>query len=131
MVAHARFSLPEEGCGLVAADESGRLRMAYCLSNADRSSATYTVEPREHLGALRHAEGCGWRLAGVFHSHPRGPAYPSPTDVARALEPEWLYVVVSLLDPAAPEVRGFWVRDGQVFEEPLVEAAGDGEGVPG
>jgi proteasome lid subunit RPN8/RPN11 len=125
MVAHGLFSLPEEACGLLAADEEGRLRMAYCLSNADRSPATYTLEPQEHFRALRHAETCGWHLAGVFHSHTHSPAYPSPTDVAQALEPNWLYVVVGLADRDAPEVRGYWIRDGKIEEETLAERTGE------
>jgi proteasome lid subunit RPN8/RPN11 len=125
MVAHAAFSLPEEACGLLAADGSGRLRMAYCLSNASPSPTAYTVDPAEHFRAMRHAESRGWHLAGVFHSHPAGPAYPSPTDVAQALEPDWLYVVVGLAGPGAAEVRGFWIRGGVVEEEPLEVAAGE------
>jgi proteasome lid subunit RPN8/RPN11 len=125
MVAHAVFCFPEEACGLLAADDEGRLRMAYCLSNAERSPVAYTLEPGEHFRALRHAEARGWHLAGVFHSHTHSPAYPSCTDVARALEPDWLYLLVSLEDPGVPEVRGFWVRDGNIEEEPLVEGAGE------
>jgi proteasome lid subunit RPN8/RPN11 len=125
MVAHALFCHPEEGCGLLAADEQGRLRMVYCLTNVDHSSVTYTLEPEEHFRALRHAEARGWHLAGVFHSHTESPAYPSPTDVARALEPDWLYVLVSLQDREAPVVRGFWIRDDRVAEEPLTERPGE------
>jgi len=121
MIAHARFCLPEEACGLLAADGEGRLRMAYCLTNAEHSPVVYTLEPREHFRALRHAEGQGWHLAGVFHSHTHSPAYPSATDAARALEPDWLYLLVSLQDPEVPDVRGFWVREGGIQEEPLVE----------
>ena len=125
MVAHALFCYPEEACGLLAVDGEGRLRMAYCLGNADRSAVTYSLEPEEHFRALRHAEANGWRLGGVFHSHTHSPARPSPTDVAQALEPDWLYMLVSLEDREAPEVRGFWIRDGKVAEEPLAESAGE------
>lgn len=120
MIAHARFAVPDEACGLLAADTGGELCMAYCLTNADRSPVSFTLDATEHYRALRHAEARGWHLAGVFHSHPGSAAYPSPTDVAGALEPEWLYVVVSLADAAAPVVRGFWIEDGEVAEEPLV-----------
>lgn len=130
MVAHALFSLPEEACGLLAADEEGGLRMAYCLSNVEHSPSAYALEPQEHFRALRHAEACGWHLAGVFHSHPRGPAYPSPTDVARALEPDWLHVVVGLAHPAAPEVRAFWIREGDIAEELLAEPDEQAQEVP-
>lgn len=130
VVAHAVFCLPHEACGLLAVDDAGRLRMAYCLSNATPSPSAYTLDPGEHFGALRHAEAQGWRLAGVFHSHPRGPARPSPTDVAQAFEPEWLYLVVSLEEPTAPEVRGFWIRGGVVTEEPLLVVSGTVAEVP-
>ena len=130
LVAHAAFCLPDEACGLLAADSVGRLRMAYCLTNATPSPVAYTLDPGEHLRAMRHAEALGWHLAGVFHSHPRGPAGPSAADVAQAFEPEWLYVVVSLEEPVAPEVRGFWIRGGLVTEEPLLVGSELVSGIP-
>ncbi|MGH9052186.1 MAG: M67 family metallopeptidase [Acidimicrobiia bacterium] len=119
IAAHASFCYPEEACGLLAADQAGRLRMAYCLTNTDRSATAYTVEPSEHFHALRHAERLGWHLAGVFHSHTHTDAYPSPTDVARALEPDWLYLIVGPVDRGAPTLRGYWIRNGEVQEQPL------------
>lgn len=124
MVQHARFAYPEEACGLLASDGSG-LRMAYCLTNVMASPTRFTVDPTEHFRAMRHAEGNGWDLSAVFHSHTHSAAYPSPTDVAAALEPDWLYVVVSLRDQVRPEVRGYWIRDGAVVEEPLVVTGPD------
>ena len=96
-------------------------------SNRDQSASNYTVDPSEHVRALRHAERNGWSLGGVFHSHPDGDAHPSCTDVAGALEPDWLYAVVGLSDPSNPEVRGFWIRDGNILEEPLI-VTGGGDG---
>ena len=37
-------------------------------------------------------------IIGVFHSHTHTDAYPSPTDVAQAPDPDWHYVLVSLRD---------------------------------
>jgi proteasome lid subunit RPN8/RPN11 len=127
MVAHARFCYPEEACGLLACDPEGRVRMVYALTNAEHSPVAYTVDPAEHLNAMRHAERNGWELAGVFHSHTHSPAYPSPTDVARAVEPGWVYVLVSLEDAECPEVRAFRIEDGNIVEEPLRDG-GPGEG---
>ncbi len=90
----------------------------------------YTLEPEEHFRALQNAEARGWHLAGVFHSHTHTPAYPSPTDVTRALEPGWLYVLVSLQDRAAPAMRGFWIREGEIEEEPLAVRPGETVEVP-
>lgn len=117
MVAHSRFTYPEEACGLLAADDRGRLRMVYCLTNADHSAVSYTIEPTEHFRALQHAESHGWELVGAFHSHPESPAWPSTTDVRRAAEPEWVYLIVGL-NPV-PEVRGFNLRVGSIAEVAL------------
>lgn len=119
MIAHAYNCHPEEACGLLAGDESGRLRMAYPLTNVLRSSTNYTIEPREHFRAIKHAEGRGWDIVGVFHSHPHTEAYPSPTDIRLAPDPDWLYVLVGLEDFRLPAVRGFRIRDGVVAETPL------------
>jgi len=120
VVAHARFCYPNEACGLLAVDGAGALRMAYCCTNVEQSPVSYTVDATEHLRAMVHAERNGWALGGVFHSHTHSPAHPSRTDVARALEPEWLYVLVSLEDPDDPDVRAYWIREGTITEEPLV-----------
>ncbi len=120
IVTHARFCYPEEACGLLAAAADGELRMAICMANADRSPTRYTLDPTEHFRALRYAEANGWELAGVFHSHTHSAAYPSPTDVALAADPTWLYVIASLGDLRNPEVRGYWIRAGVVAEEPLL-----------
>lgn len=119
MLAHARFEFPNEACGLLAADETGALRMCYSLTNADRSPGSFTVEPTEHFRALQHAERNGWELAGVFHSHPHSAAVPSATDLRQALEPDWLYVLIGPSASDRPDVRAYWIVDGRVTEEPL------------
>ena len=116
MVTHARFCAPEEACGLLAMDRTDSVRMAYCLTNVDHSPSAFTVDPTEHYHALLHAERNGWSLGGAFHSHPASAAVPSRTDVDRALEPDWLYVIVGLADPDRPEVRG-WRIDGETVVE--------------
>ena len=115
-IAHAEFTYPEEACGLLAVDDAGSIRMAYCLTNRDRSRYRFTVDPNEHYRAWKHAERHGWDIGGAFHSHPASPAYPSATDVAGALDPSWVHVIVSLADPASPNVRAFRIADGAVHE---------------
>lgn len=118
MIAHARFVASHEACGLVAVDDDGRLRMAYCLTNVDRSAVRYTVSPYEHLRALLHAERLGWTIGGVFHSHPGASPEPSPVDIAGALEPSWLYFIVGPLPD--PDVRAYRIVSG-VPAEVLLE----------
>lgn len=119
MVAHARFEFPNEACGLLAADETGALRMCYSLTNTESSQVSYTVDPTEHFRSLQHAERNGWELVGAFHSHTRSAAFPSSTDRRQALEPDWLYVIVGMVESTDPEVRAYRIRDGVVAEEAL------------
>jgi len=120
IVAHAEFCFPEEACGLIAVDASDELRMVYATTNVDRSRVKFTVSPEEHFGAIRHAEQQGWRIAGSFHSHPVSAAFPSARDIAGALDPEWLYVVIGL-DGGVPDLRGFRIRDFAVAEVAFVD----------
>lgn len=120
MVAHAEFCFPEEACGLIAVDGDEALRMVYATTNSDRSRVKFSVSPEEHFGAIRHAERNGWTIAGSFHSHPESTAFPSARDIAGALDPQWLYVVVGMVD-GVPEVRGFRIRGSAVVEIDLVE----------
>lgn len=119
MLVHADNCHPEESCGLLASDGSGRFRMAYPLTNELGSSTNYTIAPVEHFRALRHAEARGWEITGVFHSHPHTEAFPSPTDVRLAPDPTWLYVIVGMERPNSPDVRGFRIVDGDIQEETL------------
>ncbi len=94
MLNHARFTLPEECCGLLAGSPS-RVRFVYPLSNALASTTAFTIAPAEHFRALKHAEANGWDLIGAFHSHPNGPPHPSPTDLRLATEPDWVHIIIA------------------------------------
>jgi len=86
--------------------------------NLAASSTLYELDPGDHLRADREAEGKGLEIVGVFHSHTHTEAYPSPTDVARAPDPEWHYLLVSLADEE-PVLRSFHIREGVITEEPV------------
>jgi proteasome lid subunit RPN8/RPN11 len=134
MVAACLDGYPLEVCGLlggradaVGGDE-GRatsedapmiVKASYPANNAAASSRVYTVEPRDLLHADRAAEDAGWSLVGVWHSHTHTDAYPSPTDIAQAPDPDWHYVLISLRD-TEPVVRSYRIRDGETEEEPVV-----------
>ncbi len=67
---------------------------------------------------MRAAEQRGEEIVGVWHSHTHTDAYPSPTDVRQAVDPSWLYVIVSLR-AEAPTLRAYRVIDGQIAEIPV------------
>jgi proteasome lid subunit RPN8/RPN11 len=93
--------------------------LCFPARNSAGSARVYTVEPRDLLRADREAEAAGAELIGVFHSHTHTDAYPSPTDVAAAPDPDWHYVLVSLRD-VEPVVRSYRIVDGKIEEEPVV-----------
>lgn len=97
---------------------TGEVTSVYPCHNADASARTYTVDSRDHIKALRAAEAAGGDLIGVFHSHTHSEAYPSPTDVRQAVEPAWIYVLVSLRDEA-PVLRAFRIADGEIRDVPV------------
>ena len=120
MVGHAYDELPNEACGLLGGDPGmGKAVVYYPANNVDASSRTYTVDPKDMLRADRDAEARGLVLIGVFHSHTHTEAFPSPTDVAQAPDPEWHYVLVSLKHDA-PVVRSYRIVNGNIDEEPVV-----------
>lgn len=114
VVAHARFCLPAEACGLLALDPTGRVRMVYALTNVDDSPVSFTLDPVEHHGAWRHARAHGWDIGGAFHSHPRGDARPSPRDL-RELPSWWLHLIVGWA-ATTPRVRAWRIESSGPVE---------------
>lgn len=66
----------------------------------------------------------GLVLLGNFHSHPATPARPSAEDIHLAFDPALSYVIVSLMDDAAPVLKSFLIRGEGAEEEPVRADAG-------
>jgi proteasome lid subunit RPN8/RPN11 len=86
--------------------------------NVADSAKLYEVDSGVLLRAYRRSEQEGLSILGVFHSHTHSEAYPSPTDVAQAPDPEWHYVLVSLRD-VPTVIRSFHITDGEIAEEEI------------
>ncbi len=70
-------------------------------------------------------EDAGLELVAIYHSHPRGPETPSPSDIAHAFYPDSVYLIVSLAMPDQPMVRGFRITDRRAREVAII--VGDDE----
>ena len=120
MIGHTLTGLPDEACGLLVGpyggDEAAHL---FVTPNAAASAMVYEIDPKEMLRVDRAAQALGADIMGVFHSHTHTDAYPSPTDVAQALDPGWHYVLVSLRD-THPVVRSYAIVAGTITEESVV-----------
>ncbi len=117
LVEHARSDFPYEVCGLLGLRDDGGIEH-FPIDNAERSMTYYVMEPRQLLRAMRQIEDAGWGLA-IYHSHTHTRAYPSETDVRLAAYPDAVYLIVTLQDPDAPDIRGFHIVDGEVSEVPI------------
>lgn len=123
MIEHCKVGRPNEACGILAARD-GEIVKVFPMTNADASSVRYSLDPQEQFVVYRALDEKEWELGGVYHSHTRTAAYPSPTDVRLASE-DVPYVIVALAtDP--PDIRAFRITKenwdaatGNVIEVPV------------
>jgi proteasome lid subunit RPN8/RPN11 len=83
---HVARCAPQEACGLLAGKE-GRVEMRIGIRNEARSPVRFRMEPRAQWHAFQRMEAAGMELLGIYHSHPKGPETPSPTDIRENLYP--------------------------------------------
>lgn len=127
MIERARIDSPNETCGFFSG-RPGRIEEIHPMRNVSAEPVVrYEFDPTEHFKMLKQMDRAGIPILGVYHSHPASPAYPSATDVGRAILPdgaptysEYLYIILSLETPAAPVLRGFRILPyGKIQEEEL------------
>ena len=121
MYAHAVDDVPNEACGMFGG-AGERVDTVYSLANADESPYNYAIDSRDQIKTIRAAEDAGLDITGCYHSHTRTDAYPSPTDVAQALYPEWIYALLSL-KYEEPVLRAYRIVDEKIVEIPVVVEA--------
>ncbi len=112
---------PNECCGVIAAEDGVPVEI-FPMTNVDASPATYRLDGKEQLRIFDELDERGWDLWAIYHSHTHSEAYPSETDIRLAFYPDARCILLSLSDRAAPVLRSFWIREGEVTEEELVTA---------
>ena len=114
IIAQADVEFPHECCGLIGG-RGERASSRYPLRNqAPNPEREYFAAPEDLFSALRHMRVEGEQLLAIYHSHPRGPAYPSGTDLAYAFYPQVAYLIVALKPKR--EMRAFRLCDGEITE---------------
>lgn len=117
---HARREHPAECCGLLSGS-NGMITDIHPLRNdADKPETRYSARPEELFAAMRRIREGGQALLGVYHSHPRTPAYPSASDVEMAFYPEAFYFIISL-EPSA-QLRAFKIEDSKIEDVRIVRS---------
>jgi proteasome lid subunit RPN8/RPN11 len=128
MVEHGLAGFPNEACGLLAGKE-GRPVKFFPMSNQDASTVSYRLEPVEQLRVQTEIDDEGWETLAVFHTHTHSGAYPSETDRRHAfwpgstdehkmlIFPGAYYLIMSLEDRSAPDLRAFRIDDQDTVTE--------------
>ncbi|HKQ03502.1 MAG TPA: M67 family metallopeptidase [Blastocatellia bacterium] len=125
IIDHAYGALPAECCGLLSGAD-GVITDCHPLRNvADRPESRYYATPEELFAAMRRIREARQKLLGIYHSHPRTPAYPSASDVEMAFYPEAAYFIISLepqLDLRAYRIEGARVESLRVEVAPAADS---------
>lgn len=108
--------LPNEACGILAG-KAAEVEQVYEMTNADKSPATYFMDAKEQLQAMKEIRNLNLEMIGIYHSHVASQAYPSHHDVEMAFYPEAAYVIISLKDKKNPQIRSFKIIEGKIKEE--------------
>ena len=124
---HGERTFPEECGGLLLGVMEGETRVVkgtLPLENVRKDSRHNRVEisPLDYAKAEREATKQGLGVWGYYHSHPNHPAIPSGFDLDHAPFIEWSYLIVSVREGKAEEIRAWNVREdrSQFDEEELL-----------
>jgi len=116
--AQAREEQPRECCGVLGG-RGRRVRSRYPLRNqATHPETRFFAAPEDLFASMRQMRAADEELLVIYHSHPRGPAQPSATDIELAFYPAALYLIIALAPQR--ETRAFRIN-GQIVEEVKIE----------
>lgn len=147
IIAHAKELTPYECCGFLAGvgntvtkvyriknvvslegavesasfDEAKVSHLSH-LSPEERAEIAFIMDSAEMFQAVKDMRKQGLKLQVVYHSHPKDPARPSPTDIkiANDWEESWsqlnltlpIYLLISLMNASKPDVKAYWIKSG-------------------
>jgi proteasome lid subunit RPN8/RPN11 len=124
----ARRDAPYETCGMLGGKD-GRALKIYPIKNvADDRVKRYLMDGGDQIRAMQDMDDNGYEIVAIYHSHPVTRAYPSPTDVRDAYDPDLqeqrypgsVYLIMTLMNPNAPEAHGYLMEGEQIREVPLL-----------
>ena len=113
-----------DGAAQAASFDDAKVAHLSRLSPEERAEIAFIMDAQEMFQAVKDMRKEGLTLQVVYHSHPHDPARPSVTDIkiANEWEENWsrlnltlpIYLLISLMDKAHPDVRAYWIKNGSV-----------------
>lgn len=93
----AHTSFPNECCGLIEgrrAEDGWHVFQLHEIANvADDPSRHFLIDPQPQISLLRQLRDTDRAVIGCFHSHPKGRAEPSATDLERAVDDDFVWLI--------------------------------------
>lgn len=122
-----RRDAPHETCGMIGGKD-GRALKIYPIQNvAENRVKNYLMDGPEQIQAMQDMDDNGYDIVAIYHSHPVTRAYPSVTDRRDAYDPDLgeptypgtVYIIMTLMNPDAPEAHGYLLNGENITETPL------------
>jgi proteasome lid subunit RPN8/RPN11 len=111
MLGAAARAFPLECCGLIEGiriEGGWRLTALHEAANlAEDPASRFLIDPQRQFDLIRALRGRETRIIGCFHSHPEGPALPSATDRAQALEDDFLWLIAGGSDESGFTLQAY------------------------
>jgi|SRR5581483_10004744 len=128
LIEQARRDAPFETCGMIGGKDGRALKIYPIRNVAPDRVKRYLMDGAEQIKAMQDMDDHGYEILSIYHSHPATRGYPSPTDVRDAHDPEThealypgtVYLLISLMNPAAPEAHGYLLEGETITDIPLV-----------
>lgn len=124
LLSHAQEALPHEACGLLAGhhlpNATQIMHIMPVHNAASQPQTAFYMDERELLQALKQIDADGLSLVGIYHSHPRNAAQPSPTDIAAARQhyPDLPQLIIGHAQPTRfktkPDVQVWRIGQTQI-----------------
>lgn len=115
LLAEARANPSIECCGLLAGRD-GVISAVLQAKNALQSASAYEISPEELFALFRRMRSEELEHLGIYHSHPKGENFPSPSDLERAFYPDAAYFIICPNAAASRPVRAFRIIEGRARE---------------
>jgi proteasome lid subunit RPN8/RPN11 len=112
IISHCQTLAPNQACGLVLFDSAGVACGVEKAVNHGAWPYGFQIAPQSQFSAFRRSQCEGWSIGGVYHCHTVSAAIPTGRDIERPVPAGMLYLIVSLLFPEQPDIRGFLLTDG-------------------
>jgi proteasome lid subunit RPN8/RPN11 len=97
---HSNKEEPNESCAILYGKKKGEeniVKEIWLIENIDSSPVEFTLSYEQTLKMYKKSEELNLEIIGIFHSHPKGEAYPSNTDkkFMKINQDEYIWIIYS------------------------------------